>query len=265
MKKSILLITVMLLTGLCAGAVDWQPVRTSAIDTEVYIDLDSIRYNDNNECLYAIKYRAGNQPEKIAYLKSDFKNDYIGIIRTGDIDDKYRPNLNLNNPHVLMKSVNKNSFLNDVQKYAMLISSNSVAAEKANFDKTEFPAVYTSEKPMLRDNLLVASRTQIAPVTNEYIQAYIAQTSNKIEQNWRPPVSTRGTRTIVILTIGADGSLLNCNIVEPSGDNNIDNSIITAIEKSVPYDKLPDIGEDVYSMDFRFVFEHDFLKKSVVY
>lgn len=256
MKKSIFLLMVMLMSGVCANAVNWQPVSTSFPYTDLYIDLDSIKYPQENECVYALRYRVANNPEKIAYIKSNFDNNYVGIIRVADPEDDYRPNAVLNNPRVFMKPIPEDSFLNDVHKYAL--------ANSKGYTLAEAPAVYHGEKPILRDDLLVAYQGENA--LNANVQSYLEKTCKILEKNWQPPATGRMTRTIIYTTIGADGSLLNYQISESSGDDTTDRSVISAVERTVPYMKLPKLGDkEVYSMDFKFVFEHDLVRKSVVY
>ena len=172
------------------------------------------------------------------------------------MDDDYRPNAVLNNPRVFMKPIPEDSFLNDVHKYAFANSKGYVLAET--------PTVYRGEKPILRDDLLVAYQGE--NVLNGNVQSYLEKTCKILEKNWQPPSTARMSRTIIYTTIGADGSLLNYQISESSGDDTTDRSVISAVERTVPYMKLPKLGDkEVYSMDFKFVFVQDLVKKSVVY
>ena len=264
MKKKILLLTVMLLIGLCANAVSWQPVNTNVPGVDLYIDMDSIRSISDNECLYAIRYTVAGKPEQVAYLKSDSKTNYLGIIQAGDYDeDKYRPNAVLAEPHVFMKPIKDGSFLGSVHGYALAASRGMVVANNSN----EYNAVYTNDKPILRDDLMVAYNS--ANSRDFYSAAefkdYVARTCKLLEQNWTPPATGRDTRAILIVTIGSDGSLLKYSFAEASGDTVTDRSIISAAEKTVPYPKFPEVAKNAYSLDFQFVFEHDLIKKSVVY
>ena len=67
------------------------------------------------------------------------------------------------------------------------------------------------------------------------LKDYVAEVSIKLNENWQPPKSGQNTQTIVILTIGEDGSLQKYDIAKSSGDEATDRSIISAAEKSVPY------------------------------
>ena len=261
MKKNFILLTA-LLAGLSVQAANWQPIETFVPSTSVYIDEDSVRIINNNEYLYAIRYKVGDAEEKVAYIKSDSKTGYLGIIYSTDYDDtNYKPKAIFANPHVYMKPINSNSFLNDVNKYAISVVNGTRIAGTQN-------AVYTSSKPALRNDVNVSyngSRNSKDILTPAQLEEYVVKTCKILEANWTPPASGHGSRAVIILTIGADGSLLNYNFKETSGDNITDRSILSAVEKTVPYPKFPEVAKGVYSLDFQFVFEHDLLKKSVVY
>lgn len=262
MKKNIILLLVMLLSAVSANAENWQPISTSFPDTKLYIDLDSVKYPQEDECLYALKYQVAGNPEKIAYIKSNLKTNYLGIIRVVDSDTvQYRPVAELNEPHVFMKQIPENSFLNDVQRYASALGNGYALASD------EFTAEYRGQKPLLRDDLVIAYNEQNPYYTNASVQSYLVRTCKQLEANWQPPATTHATRNILYVTIGRDGSLLDYKMIEGSGDDTTDRSVISAAERTVPYAKLPNIGDnkEVYSMDFKFVFEHDMVRKSVVY
>ncbi|MBO6256732.1 TonB C-terminal domain-containing protein [bacterium] len=261
MKKKFILLTALLLTGLGANAVNWQPVSTSVPNVDLYIDNDSVRYINSDEYLYAIKYKTGDTDEKVAYIKSNSKTGYIGVIYTTEFEEtNYKPNAVFANPHVYMKPINSNSFLKDVHNYAIAYVNGTQIAGTRN-------AAYTYNKPLLRDDLQVAynSKNSKEILTPAQLEEYVIKTCKILENNWTPPESGKGTRAIVLLTIGADGSLLNYSFKEASGDNMTDRSILSAVEKTVPYPKFPEMAKGAYSLDFQFVFEHDLLKKSVVY
>lgn len=270
MKKKIFILTALLISGLCANAMNWQPVNTYINGIDLYIDTDSIQKINNDECLYAIKYSVNGNPEKIAYIKSNSKTNYAGIINSGDYEiEKYRPIAVFADPRVYMKPINKNSFLLNAHEYAIAAANgNTYARHQDAFTANEYAATYSyNEKPILRDDLQVAynqAKTQEL-LTPAQLQEYVIRTCKYLEANWNPPVSGRGTRAIILLTIGKDGSLIDYNFKEASGDNVTDRSIITAVERTVPYPKFPEIAKNAYSLDFQFVFEHDLIKKSVVY
>ena len=96
------------------------------------------------------------------------------------------------------------------------------------------------------------------------LKDYVAEVSIKLNENWQPPKSGQNTQTIVILTIGEDGSLQKYDIAKSSGDEATDRSIISAAEKSVPYAKFSGIKKGVNNIKLQFVFEYKKFKKSVM-
>ena len=101
MKKCFLVLSTLLMSVIPACAVDWQVVETTIPNFNLYIDMDSVKPIKDKEYVYAIKYNFTGKPEKVAYIKSDFYENYIGIIQAGDFEtDSYRPMAVLDNPHV---------------------------------------------------------------------------------------------------------------------------------------------------------------------
>lgn len=257
MKKILFLLTVVLFSGLSSNAMNWQPVSTNNPNVDLYIDVDSFRKIGDNECLYAIKYSIDNGSEKVAYIKSDSKTGYLGIINSGDFElDKYRPNAVFSEPHVFMKPIKDNSFLKFSHDYAIALASGyTVAQNNSN-------AVYYGNGSFNSGEVPVAYKPHLTP---EQMEGYVIQTCELLEANWNPPESGNGSRAILRVTICNDGSLLKYSFEETSGDPVTDRSVIAAAEKTVPFPKFPQIAKDAYSLDFRFVFEHDVVRKSVVY
>jgi len=258
MKKTLILLAAILISGISAHAVSWQPVSTNNPNVDLYIDLDSFRKISDDECLYAVKYSVDNANEKVAYIKSNAKTGYLGIINSGDYDiEKYRPNAVFSEPHVFMKPINDNSFLRFSHKYALALASGTLLAQG------EQNAVYNYKN--LLTNGEVPASYKMMNIPPEQLENYLVQTCQLLQANWNPPESGNGSRAIIRVTIGHDGSLLKYNFEETSGDPVTDSSVVAAAEKTVPFPKFPEVAKEAYSMDFRFVFEHDVLKKSVVY
>ncbi len=260
MKKTILLLSVMLLSGITANAVNWQPVNTNSPNLEMYFDIDSLRWASDNEYLYAIRYKSGDESEKLAYIKTNRDTNYSGIIYINDFDlVKYQPNYVFDNPHVFMKPVKESSILRYSNQYVAAIADDKTLVY--NYGGDEVSAV---GRAVLREDIPIAHKID-STVTNEAVQAYIAKISKLLQQNWVPPKTGYGSRMIVDVTIGHDGSLLKYKVTESSGDEETDRSIVSALERTVPYPKLPGLASNIYSMDFRFVFDHDRFTKSVIY
>ena len=268
MKKNILLSLVLLLSCTSAIAENWQYVDVNNNEIELYVDLDSLKTGkNNNEYLYAARYSVKGAPEKVVYLKSDIETGKLGIIRADDYtDDSYRPVRNLSNPHVYMKDVNDRSFLKPLHEYVLsMAKDNTYLASQKNYDLkySNDNLVYNSDSGILREEFI--SYTYDNKISPE-IRNYLITTCEQLKANWMPPNVGYDTRTIVKATIKNDGSLFDYSILETSGNLQIDNSVVKALKTSVPYAKLPkENGKEVFSMDFKFVFEGGNIAKRVVY
>lgn len=233
MKKKILVFLALLMSSLSAYSADWQPVLSEGV--ELFVDVDSIKYVNSEECYYTVRY--GN--EKVAYIKSNYKTNYIGVIRVEDYDENlYNPSYVFTN-HVFMKPLKAESFLNATDNFVGLILAQNGA-----------------EKPLLRGFVPVAYNCTVSN-----LKEYAALVASDLEKNWQPPKSGRNSQSIIILTIGTDGSLQNYKMVQSSGDKMTDRSVISAVEKTVPYLRLPDKRPAV---DLQFVFDYKRFRKSVI-
>lgn len=264
MKKSFLLLTTMFLTIGSANAVDWQPVDTNIPNFSMYIDKDSISNVSSNECVYAIRYQIAAKPEQVAYLKSDAKKNYIGVINAGDFEEgNYKPKAVFYNAHVFMKPVNGDSFLNFAHHYAInTLADRTIAEAKTNaFTPDSFAAPQTDSNIKNVSYEIKLAPQRVTKATN--LKEYVEETANLINENWAPPKSGRNTQAILIVQIGTDGSLLNYKFAKPSGDATMDHSIIAAVEKTVPYAGYSKLVDSADSLNFQFVFDYKWFQKSV--
>ena len=285
MKKFFLLFVAVLMTMTCANAVDWQPIDTKLPNFSLYLDNDSVRNVGGNEWVYAIKYQSGNKPEQVVYLKSDYTKNYIGIISKGDYSSNtYRPSGILCNTHVFMKPLNKNSFLNYTHVYIIetvadkelayararaqaRANTSEIANVNANIFTPEKNANFVNNqqvKPEFKNVSYNMKLTSKEYTNTKNLKKYVSETAQKIDENWFPPSSGRNKQAIIIVEIGADGGLLNYKFAKSSGDVAMDRSIITAIEKTVPYTSFSEFAEQTDSLSFQFVFDYKLLKKSVM-
>ena len=84
-----------------------------------------------------------------------------------------------------------------------------------------------------------------------------------LDSNWNPPSSGKNTQSVIIVTIGIDGSLQNYKFEQSSNDEGTDRSIISAVEKSVPYMSFPRQANCDKPINLKFGFEYGMFKKSV--
>ncbi len=239
MKKNILLLMVMLLSTVTANAVNWQFIPNDN-NMNLMIDEDSVRYINNNETYYAIRFKVLDNPEKVAYIKSNSETGYIGIIETGDYTEKsYKPHSVFYNAHVFMKPLKEDSFLTYANDYVSSLLIDSNIAENINDEENIKPVSYKGLDT----------------------QAFLAQVRSKLWQNWNPPKNN--VNATIMVTLGTDGSLQNYKFTKESGDEETDRSIISAIEQTVPYIKFPHSVKNSSAANFQFTFDKKLFKKSV--
>lgn len=281
MKKGLLLSLVMLLSCAAANASDWRLVDTKTDTVRMYVDMDSIKVNDKQtQYAYAARYSVKGNPEKLVYLKTDTTNDKLGIIRVEDYDDEtYRPIRNLSEAHAYMKDVPADYFLKPLNDCILAISKNQTVAEGTNgmyvvkgesVDNNEYETTWSyklaenKNGESLKEELVSHKGYNENISSSEIVNQYLAETCELLNANWLPTKVTSFTRTIVNAEINKKGKLVSYRIIEPSGDDAIDASVINALEKAQPYGKLP-AKDAIYSMKFKFVFDRSPLGKSVVY
>lgn len=267
MKKIILSLMVLALMscGYCS-AIDWQSIDTDSANLNLYIDKDSIKNINPGEYLYAIKYRVGYKPEQVAYIKSNFNNDNIGVIKANMFDEnEYRPQAVFANPRVFMKPVSQESFLiyahrwvsNSIPKPVEQVEQVQVKNDTSNLSKEKIAEKETSSKAA------VSVEKAIKNVTS--VKEFVAISGKRIKANWCPPKSGRNTSAILIVEIGADGSLQNYRFAKSSGDKLTDRSIMSAVELSAPYKEVSNILKpNEKNIDVQFVFEYKYFRKSVI-
>ncbi len=277
MKKTLLILSVLLMSVMRVNAADWQVIDTNIPNFNLYIDADSIKSVKGQQYVYAIKYNYTNKPEKVVYVKSDLSNNHIGVIEAGDFEmDSYAPNIVLTNAHVFMKPINDDSFLTLAHKYLTTMSgTNSETADNSYVEspvskKGPIPTKFTDNSKEQTTNNYTKDVVykSISPVPQENLSSlnmkeYVSSVCKYLDKNWNPPVSGRKTQAIVIVTVGADGALYKYNFAKSSGDEANDRSIVSAIEQTVPFPKFSN-SKKTKVFNFQFVFEYGILRKSVI-
>jgi TonB family protein len=78
---------------------------------------------------------------------------------------------------------------------------------------------------------------------------YLAQTQEKIERFWSPPVENRDDSVIVSFTIYNDGSISQPTVMRKSGSRTLDGLALSAVRLAAPFGKLPPgVSGDRYEM-----------------
>ena len=259
MKRFILLFTGIIFSSVSVFAADWQSIQTGIPDLELYLDRDSVKKINDEEYVYAVKFRLEHNELKTVYIKSNSVSDYIGVIRVENYNDTvYRPDVVLYNPHVFMKPVG-DSFLSYPHKYVCheLTKVSKIVREK--------PIIRGAEKTFENEKTVSFSSNMTDENIAEFtdLNQYVKYTASKLETNWFPPKSGQNTQAIIILTTGSDGGLYNYRFAQSSGDDATDRSIISAVEKSVPYAKFSKIKRNSKQIKCQYVFDYKKFKKTV--
>lgn len=265
MRKIFLLLMVLaLFKGGYTYAVDWQSIDTDSPNLNLYVDRDSIKNIGPGEYLYAIRYRIGYRPEQVAYIKSNFNNNNIGVIQTGSFDEsEYRPQAVFANPRVFMKPVLQESFLNFAHKWVFnsvpqLVEEPKQVSENEKV-KQDVKKVTLKEKKLSQN---VTNEKSIKNINN--MKEFVAVSGKRIQANWCPPKSGRNTTAILIAEIGPDGSLQNYRFAKSSGDKLTDRSIMSAVELSAPFKEISNVKSNTKNIDIQFMFEYKYFRKSVI-
>ncbi len=229
--KRFLVFLAILCGAVCTQAREWEFVNTNIPDFNLFIDKDSVRYIEPHVALYSILYGDYEHPVKVAFIKSDFKKQYIGVIASQEYDEEsYRPEAVLKNPHVFMKPLDEKSFLRFPHRILML------KFNKENID--------------MFDNFVDIN------TANNADKDYITQLSKEFAKNWNPPMSAFNTESEVIVKIGSDGSLQDAVVYRSGADEAADRAIFAAIENSVPFAKFSNSSKDVMKIKFKFKFDN---------
>lgn len=269
--KKFFVISALLLSSVCAQAADWQWMDSNIQGLDLYLDRESVKYVNGSDILYAIRYGYQGKPQKVAYLKTDASKNYIGVIASEEFSEEtYRPKVILSNPHVFMKPVKTDSFLFVPHRYLITVRDRKI---KQAYDEVKSIAVIqpqTTSRVELRDkdesvipaSYKTASEQKDLGVAT--IKEYISALRTELENNWRPPKSGKETQTIIIIAVGSDGSLKNYKFAQTSGDADTDRSVLSAVERTVPFPKFPNLGKPVNYLNFQFIFDYGKVKKSVL-
>ena len=260
MKKIFLLISAILMSTISANAVDWHYVDTDIPNLNLFIDKDSVKSLNSQECIYAIKFSSNGKPEQVAYIKSNFSNNKIGVIQAGDYEkETYRPKAVFTDYHVFMKALQDDSLLSYANDYARNMLTR-------NLQNSQTQTAFTPESD--NSNIKPVSYTVYSSKQKDCgantVEDYAACVNQDLYKLWIPPKSGRHTQSIIIVQVAPDGSLLNYRFAKKSGDEITDRSVMSAVEQNVLYPKFPTSENSADYLTLQFVFEYKLFKKSVM-
>lgn len=90
--------------------------------------------------------------------------------------------------------------------------------------------------------------------------AYMTKMKQDIRGKWQPPKGLESRRVSVVFSIQRDGAITNPEVVEGSGNEEVDKSAMTALSAASPLDPLPKGAPK--SVDIRYVFDWKTSSKS---
>lgn len=222
MKKKLLILAMCLLTAMSAQAATWVALDSGNPDIQLFIDNDSIKYNSNDQCVYAILYKKSNDPVKLAYIKSDYSTNKIGVIRVEDYEiDKYNPSFYAKHSRAFMKSVENNNILLSAHNYALSQHGN------------KFEPAYTN-------NIATDINTNSSYLENRAFKTYAEDVKAKILKNWNTTIGTVYTDVNILISINMDGSLNGYRVLDSNAGEKAKRTAIAAIMLSAPFNPFPD-------------------------
>lgn len=85
---------------------------------------------------------------------------------------------------------------------------------------------------------------------------YMSDFQKKIKLNWTPPHKDTSKIVVLLITIDKNGYVVKNTVKKSSGDEEIDNAAIEAVNKSEPFDALPSTYNE-NTVDIQFTFSYN--------
>lgn len=255
MKKKLLILAMALCTSLSANAATWVALDSGNDDIQIFIDNDSVKYISNNTCTYAVLYKKGNDPTRVVYLKSDYKNDKTGIIRSEIYEeDNYNPSYYSKHTSAYMKSIMDNAIFTSAHAYAFQTHQQAMlqqvqAKEAANAERTVANYVPKDTSKEMAINLF---------------DAYIEQIKSDILENWNTSSNTINETVNLIISVNADGSYNGYKIINSTCSENAKRAAVAAVNLTAPFAPFPENENFVnQTVNIPITFEQKRFKKDI--
>ncbi len=87
---------------------------------------------------------------------------------------------------------------------------------------------------------------------NNNFDIYMTNMKKKIDSCWQPPKTLNSIRLTTGFTVLKDGKIEDVSIIQSSGDKEIDQSALQALQKASPLDKLPSNAPDFIQIRYKF-------------
>lgn len=97
---------------------------------------------------------------------------------------------------------------------------------------------------------------------------YMRSLQKKIKAEWKPPARKQKKNVVVSFTIDKNGQLISPKIKTSSGDDEMDEAALIALERAAPFDPLPESilkltpkNKNSKSVNIEFKFDYNVLEK----
>ncbi len=257
MKKKLLLLAMALCTALSANAATWVALDSGNDDIQIFIDSDSVKYISNNSCTYAVLYKKGDDTPKIVYMKSDYKTDKAGVIRTEDYKEKdYNPSYYSKHTNAYMKSIMDNATFTSAHAYAFQTHQQAMlqqvqAKEMVRAQNTKAVANY------------VPKNTEKEMAVNLF-DAYIEQIKSDIYANWNTSQKTINETVNLIISVNSDGSYNGYKIFDTTSSEDAKRAAVAAVNLTAPFAPFPKNENFVnQTVNIPITFEQKRFKKNI--
>lgn len=115
--------------------------------------------------------------------------------------------------------------------------------------------IINKDKDSARSTQSLKERNELAKNPSEFVP-YIKTVQAKIKKNWHPPKDTQSRSMQVLFSLNKNGELTKSGISKSSGNPEMDNSVLKAVNKSSPFEPLPNTYKEP-SVDMQFTFDYN--------
>ena len=84
---------------------------------------------------------------------------------------------------------------------------------------------------------------------------YMKNMQKTIKEQWDPPKGTESKRVVLLYTINKKGEVIKSSVFKSSGDEEMDNAALEALNAAAPFGKLPKSFKGK-SVDVQFTFDY---------
>lgn len=257
MKKKLLILAMALCTSLSANAATWVALDSGNDNIQIFIDSDSVKYISNNTCTYAVLYKKGNDPVRVVYMKSDYKNDKAGVIRSERyVEELYNPSYYSKHASAYMKNIMDNAIFTSAHAYAFQTHQQAMLQQ------------VQAKEAVNAENIRKVANYEPKDTTREMainlFDAYIEQIKSDIFENWNPSSKTVNETVNLIISVNADGSYNGYKIINTTSSEDAKRAAIAAVNLTAPFAKFPENEDFVnQTVNIPITFEQKRFKKNI--